>query len=193
MSEVGNVLGVEDQQWELAVQREAVVRPLVQKSALRPEDVAAACGKLGIKQAFLYRLIGRYKKSSRTSALLPGKRGRRVGTLQLKPEVAALVEASIKRWYLTSQKPKISKLERLIALEASKAGVRKPSRRAIERRIANIDLKRLLEAREGPEVARDKVTPVSGQFTAVRPLEIVQVDHTRVDVFVVDERHRLPI
>jgi putative transposase len=193
MSEVTGVLHVDDKQWELAVLREAVIRPLAQKVVLLPEDIAAACVKLGIKQAFLYRLISRYKANSRASALLPGKRGRRVGTAQLKPEVVAIVEASIERWYLTSQKLKISKLERLIALEASKAGVQKPSRRAIERRIANIDLKRLLETREGPGVARDKAVPVIGQFTAVRPLETVQVDHTRVDVFVVDEKHRLPI
>jgi hypothetical protein len=50
-----------------------------------------------------------------------------------------------------------------------------------------------LGARQGPDAARDRrsaggvAPPVTGL------LEQVQVDHTPVDVIVVDERHRLPI
>jgi putative transposase len=34
---------------------------------------------------------------------------------------------------------------------------------------------------------------VPGEFSASRPLEIVQVDHTKADIFVVDEETRAPI
>ena len=177
----------------MAVQREIVLRPLAQKRQLSPDEIEAACAKLTIGKAMLYRLIARYKDDGRTSALLPRKRGRRAGTSQLKPDAESIVGSGIERWYLTRQKPSVSNLERMIAVEATKAGIPKPSRKAIERRIARIDAHRLVAAREGQEVARATTKPAPGQFLATRPLEIVQVDHTRVDVFVVDEKHRLPI
>ena len=37
------------------------------------------------------------------------------------------------------------------------------------------------------------VDPTPGEYTASRPLEVVQIDHTQVDVIVVDEQSREPI
>jgi putative transposase len=37
------------------------------------------------------------------------------------------------------------------------------------------------------------VTPTPAEYTASRPLEVVQIDHTQVDVIVVDEQSREPI
>ncbi|PWT98396.1 MAG: transposase [Candidatus Melainabacteria bacterium] len=193
MSATRHPLQAKAEPWQSAVQREMVVRPLAQKPDLCPEEMKAACAKLGVSKAFLYRLLSRYRNDPRTSALLPRKRGRPVGTSQLNANAEAIVDCGIERWYLTRQKLSISKLERMIGIEASKAGIPKPSRKAIERRIARIGARRLVGAREGHEAARVKTQPVIGQFLATRPLEIVQVDHTRVDVFVVDEEHRLPI
>src|SRR5215467_12427668 len=45
--------------------------------------------------------------------------------------------------------------------------------------------------------ARTKIvkatTATPGEYSASRPLEVVQIDHTRADVFVVDEQTRTPI
>ncbi|WP_371813647.1 transposase family protein [Ensifer sp. ENS07] len=38
-----------------------------------------------------------------------------------------------------------------------------------------------------------RTTAVPGMLAASRPLQIVQVDHTKADIFVVDEETRLPI
>ena len=35
--------------------------------------------------------------------------------------------------------------------------------------------------------------PVPGTLSTARPLEIVQIDHTKADIFVVDEKSRKPI
>jgi putative transposase len=37
------------------------------------------------------------------------------------------------------------------------------------------------------------ITAVPGSFEFSRPLEVVQIDHTKADIFVVDEKTRLPI
>lgn len=56
-----------------------------------------------------------------------------------------------------------------------------------------IDARTLLAKREGAKTANDKLRPVIGQLTVERALACVQVDHTKVDVIVVDDDARLPI
>ena len=51
----------------------------------------------------------------------------------------------------------------------------------------------LLQDREGAEAARARFAPVVGEYRASHALEVVQIDHTKVDVFVVDFVHREPI
>ena len=48
-----------------------------------------------------------------------------------------------------------------------------------------------LRRKDEPTIKATKATP--GHYVAARPLEIVQIDHTRVDVVVVDEETREPI
>ena len=48
-------------------------------------------------------------------------------------------------------------------------------------------------AREGAISARDGFRPVIGEYRADHALQIVHIDHTPVDVFVVDAVHRRPI
>ncbi|MGA9766417.1 MAG: Mu transposase C-terminal domain-containing protein [Rhodomicrobium sp.] len=114
-----------------------------------------------------------------------------MGVLSDKAE--EIIKNAVQTYFLSSQKPRVSKLRQIIALEAYKAGLPCPSRKAIDLRIKSIDPRTFLAKREGTKAANDKTRPVTGCLQAARPLEIVQVDHTKIDVIVVDEKHRLPI
>ena len=72
-------------------------------------------------------------------------------------------------------------------------GGRPPSWDAIKARVARKDERLLLQDREGAEAARARFAPVVGEYRASHALEVVQIDHTKVDVFVVDFVHREPI
>jgi putative transposase len=52
---------------------------------------------------------------------------------------------------------------------------------------------RFLPGGEGRKAARDRFTPATGSVEAPWPLSLVQIDHTLVDVIVVDTVTRLPI
>lgn len=182
-----------DEAWELAVRRESVIRGLLEKGDLTADDTNEACQALEISLTLLYRLIKRYKNDRRTSSLLPQKRGRPKGISVLAPEVEKLIDQGIANHYLTSQKPSVAKLERVIASEARKVGLPCPSRTAISSRINLLDQRVVIAKREGAKTANMTVAPMPGKYNISRPLEVVEVDHTRVDVFVVDEKDRLPI
>lgn len=72
-------------------------------------------------------------------------------------------------------------------------GARPPSWDAIKARVARKDERLLLQDREGAEAARARFAPVVGEYRASHALEVVQIDHTKVDVFVIDSVHREPI
>src|SRR5438105_4169855 len=87
----------------------------------------------------------------------------------------------------------VAALEREIAYRCQRHGFRRPNRRTIQRRLDALDPKAVVEARLGAKAAIQLYGPIGGSATAeLRPLELVQVDHTLADVIVVDEQQRLP-
>jgi putative transposase len=72
-------------------------------------------------------------------------------------------------------------------------GLRAPSRGTVVRRIAAIDPIAQVSAREGAGAARALRSAGGSAPVVSRLLQQVQIDHTVIDVIVVDERHRLPL
>jgi putative transposase len=72
-------------------------------------------------------------------------------------------------------------------------GLQALSRGTVLRRIAQLDPVRATLEREGPDAARPLRPAGRVPPEITRLLQQVQMDHTPVDVIVVDERHRLPI
>lgn len=68
-----------------------------------------------------------------------------------------------------------------------------PCRKALQARIDALPPRTALEKREGKKTADDRFRAVTREYVAEYPLQIVEIDHTRVDVFVVDDVHRQPI
>ena len=69
-----------------------------------------------------------------------------------------------------------------------------PNFRTVKRRVDTIDAKEHVRKRSGAKAARDRFRPTRVMSTAdLLPLERVQIDHTRIDVVVVNEGDRLPV
>ncbi|GAA3083761.1 DDE-type integrase/transposase/recombinase [Streptomyces olivoverticillatus] len=112
---------------------------------------------------------------------------------ELSDDVEAIVVEVLRKRYLTRQRRSVAAVYREIARQCRLRGLRVPSRGTVARRIARLDPASSVAAREGDEAAR-RLQPAGGVPPAVTGLlEQVQVDHTPVDVIVVDEQHRLPI
>jgi hypothetical protein len=78
--------------------------------------------------------------------------------------------------------------------QCHRKGLRMPNFRTVKRRVDEIDAKEHLRKRAGANAANDRFRPTRVLSTTdLLSLERVQIDHTRVDVIVVDEGDRLPI
>ena len=186
-------LDVADDKWREAVAREAIIRPLAGAGPLSPTEVKTACRALGLRRARLYALIERYRSEPVTSAMLSAKPGPPRGARHLGADVEAVIEEAIRDNYLTRQKQSVSALHDHIRQLCRARGVAIPSRNAVRARVASIDRRALVGAREGAKAVRDGFKPVVREYRADYALQIVQIDHTPVDVFVVDAVHRRAI
>ncbi len=188
------VLTAPAQAWDVAVRQAGVIGRLAEKGTVGLEAADKAADELGVSRRQVYVLVGRWRAGEGVvSDLLPGRSSGGRGGGRLPAEVEAIVREVLRSRYLTRQRRTVAAVHREIARQCRVRGLRAPSRGTVLRRIAQLDPVRSVTAREGSDAAR-ALRPAGGVPPEVTGLlEQVQVDHTPVDVIVVDERHRLPI
>src|SRR5215472_7810894 len=148
-------------------------------------------GRTG-SRATLYRLITAYRQTPTVEALEPRQRGRRKGALVLDKPRHDLIRKTIREVYLKPQRPTMGYLVGQVHLRFAQQGWPLPDRRTVKARVDEIE--RRFAARKRQDAAAIKATtPVPGQYKASRPLEVIQIDHTLVDLVVVDEETRAPL
>ncbi|WEX12323.1 Mu transposase C-terminal domain-containing protein [Chelativorans sp. AA-79] len=184
---------VGDDCWRQAVERETVIRPLVAKGPLSPADVGVACRQLGLGRARLYQLVRRYRHTPVTSSLLSVSPGPEKGRRLLTEEMEELIETAMRDTYRRRERPTVSALHDRVCELCHRRGLIPPSWNAVRTRVDQADLRALVRDREGARAARERFDPVVQEYRADHALHIVQIDHTLVDLFIVDAVHRRPL
>ena len=179
--------------WNRARHRESILRPLATQSSLSEADIRLGSKQMGIGRAYFYRLLAAYKLRPQTSTLLPGRDGLAAGTHLLPPGTESLVHRCIEEFYMSRVRPSFAALKRRISQECRRIEVPVPNHRTIKRRLATYDPKELSKARFGAKVAEEAFRPVQVNHQPTLPFQLLQVDHSPVDLIVLDERDRLPI
>ena len=180
-----------DKDWKEAEFRAKVLAELPEQ--LTEGDVEWAMGKLNISRATVFRLAKQFREDARTSALLPNSSGPKPGMQPLDPAVEAIVSRLFRDFYATRRKPTKTRFWREVAADCDARGLAPPSIRRLGRWLDLKDQARLMMRREGRDKAERRHLATPGALTANRPLDIVQIDHTRADVTVVDPVTRLPL
>ena len=182
---------VADKDWEEAEFRARVLAELPEQ--LSESDVEWAMRQLGVSRATVYRLARQFREDARTSALLPNTSGRKPGMLPLDPAVEAIVVHHFKGFYATRRKPTKTRFWREVATDCKAKGLAPPSIRRLGRWLDLKDQAKLMARREGKDKAERRHLATPGTLTAAHPLDIVQIDHTKADVTVVDPVTRRPL
>ena len=183
-----------DADWDTAVEREPLIRTLAEEERLTKEQLQQAMLALRVRRGLLYKLLHRYRQRPQTSSLLPWKRGRCEGVRLLAPEREELLKSCIREFYLTLERPSMAAFIREVKRCFSEHHFPAPDYQTVRRRVAALDRRLAMRKREGSKRARDRLGLVGiSTLRADLPLDIVQIDHTLVDVSVVDREHRLSI
>lgn len=188
------VLAADDEAWERVARQAAVIGPLARLDVIGLAQADVAANELGISRRQVYTLLERWRGGQGMATdLLPGASAGGRGKGRLATETERVVEEVLRTRYMTRQRLTRSAVHREIVIRCRALGLVAPSRGAVDRRIARLEPVAAALAREGRDAA-DRLRAFAGTPPEItRALQRVQVDHTPVDVVVVDERERLPI
>lgn len=194
MQKQPNWQSASENDWEAARRREKLIRPLIARGSITHNDVDAAAAGLGLSRSFMYKLLARYRRRPQTSSLLFAKRGRPEDSRSLDPEREQLIQNAIREFYLRRERPRMADLIKELCRLCDQQNLKAPNYRTIRKRVQALDAKLALQRRHGSKIANAKYQPVGiSPLSALAPLELFQIDHTPVDVIVVDEQDRLPV
>lgn len=180
-----------DKDWEAAEYRAMVLAELPDQ--LTQGNVEWAMRQLDVSRATVFRLVKQFRKDGRTSALLPDSRGPKPGMQPLDPAVEEIVSGHFRDFYATRRKPTKTRFWREVAADCRAQELAPPSIRRLGRWLEKHDQAKLMARREGKDKAERRHLATPGGLTANDPLDIVQIDHTKADVTVVDPVTRRPL
>ena len=191
---VTELADIEDKDWQRARERFAIIQPLVDDPDCTRDKVHARAVSVGRHPATLYRWLQSYRHNGQLSTLAPAKPGVRRGYSRLAPEVETVLAATIDEFYLHGQKRSARHTYQEVARRCRNAGLQRPHANTVRNRIKALSDKEKLRRREGGKAMRDKYMPMPGAFPGADwPLAVVQIDHTPVDLMLVDDVHRRPV
>lgn len=179
--------------WTKAVLREALIRPLAAAKRIPAARLARASRDLGLKRTRLYELIALYRAAPVVSSLIDAVPGQERGSRRLSAEIEGMIDAAIRDTYRSRERPTVRALHDRVRQLCHEAGMRAPSWKAVAARVRQADRRVVFRDREGAKAARQRFEPVIQEYTADYAFHIVQIDHTLVDLFIVDTVHRRPL
>lgn len=189
-----DIISVDKVHWDEADRRYGFIKPLLDAPRRTREMVEEQARSAGVHAGTIYRWISNYRGSEQMSALLPNKRGFKKGGSRLLPEIDVIVTATIDDFYLNKQKRSVKKTCEEVENRCRNAGFKPPHRNTIRNRVNELSDKDKVERRHGRKAASDAFDPAPGSFPGADfPLAYVQIDHTLLDIILVDEIGRRPI
>ncbi len=147
----------------------------------------------GVHYTSIYNWLRNFETTGTVSALIRQTRSDK-GKSLLDEKLNSIITSCIDIHFLTKQKKSAAKVIVQICKACAKEGITAPHPNTIRNRIKGLDSYQKLKAREGNKAARDKYAPIKGHIPGANfPLAITQIDHTLIDMILVDDVSRQPI
>ncbi|WP_412706724.1 Transposon Tn7 transposition protein TnsB (plasmid) [Aeromonas rivipollensis] len=183
-----------DEAWAQARHRTEIIGPLAALEVVGHEAADEAAQALGLSRRQVYVLIRRARQGTGlVTDLTPGRSGGGKGKGRLPEPVERIIRELLQKRFLTKRKRSLAAFHREVAQACKTQKLPVPARNTVAQRIAGLHPAKIARSRGGQDAAR----PLQGAGgippEVTMPLEQVQIDHTVIDLIVVDERDRQPI
>lgn len=191
---------ISDNDWKIANDRYSIIKPIldVERNTNleinKTEFIKEICLKKNIGYTTIYRWLGLYNTTGLVSSLVPSKKTGGQGSSRLNSETELILKDTIDNFYLNSSKQTKKNTAIECIRRCKNAGVEAPHVNTIFNRINALDKKNALTKRLGYMEISQKVSPSPGKYEEAKfPLDVIQIDHTVLDIMVVSEEDRTSI
>jgi len=189
---VKTVSDLSEADWQIALKRYQIIEPLLNNEPGVTAELVA--GHAGIGRMTVFRWLKRYKETGSVMALADQPNDHGKGNSLLDPEVEEVIRSIIDKRYLNKQKLNATKITLDVTVACRQSGLKAPHYLTVLSRINQVSAEQKLASRQHFIVARNKYEPHQGSFPdAEYPLAAIQIDHTLLDILVVDELYRQPV
>lgn len=183
-----------DEAWAQARHRTEIIGPLAALEVVGHEAADEAAQALGLSRRQVYVLIRRARQGTGlVTDLTPGRSGGGKGKGRLPEPVERIIRELLQKRFLTKQKRSLAAFHREVAQACKTQKLPVPARNTVAQRIAGLHPAKIARSRGGQDAARPLQGAGGIPSEVTMPLEQVQIDHTVIDLIVVDERDRQPI
>lgn len=178
---------------EKAEIRFKIIQPFLSELRGNKSELVKIAKEHGYNVSTLYKWIFRYETCGHVGGLVDsegrgGKGGKRLGD----EKIEEIISESIEEVYLNSKS--VNKTFDKIRMICEDLDLQVPHISTIRRRIKGIPEYEKKRRREGVNTADNQFEARPGQFPgATTPLSVVQIDHTILDIFLVDDDDREPL
>lgn len=180
---------------DIVLKRFAIIEEAVKRN-LSKREIVEISQKHGIHYTTVYRMIREYKKTESPASLLPKTHNRGgKGKSRLDPAVDDVIRLHFddinKDKHVDITKLSVTSLHQDIKMKCRSLKLKPPTWNTVNDRLEKfIQEKKLTRSRKH----RTRRITAGGTFPdANRPLDVVQIDHTPLDIILVDEKDRKPI
>jgi putative transposase len=184
---------IPDADWQIANHKFDVIHPLLEINSRTSASIESRAQECKVSSSTIYNWLRAYESEGKVTALLPRERCDK-GQKKLSENLELIIEDTIKSEYLTSQRKSVNKVYQEIKWRCKAAGAKPPHPNTVRNRIIALGGKLSTCKRFGLKEADAQYNPLQGNFPGADwPLAVVQIDHTKLDIFLVDDIDRKPV
>lgn len=169
------------------------IRPLLNRIDRTSEAIQNRAAEYRVHPSTLYRRLAAWDLHGRQEALIPRRSDGGRGKGRLDPNVEEITATSIESSFLTRQKLTIKDVAMEVRRACELGGFRAPHLNTIARRVHQVSAEVVARKRIGKKAA-ERFQPRPTRFEGAKyPLSIIEIDHTKLDLMLVDDTDRFPI
>lgn len=183
-------LAVFEAEWKRACALALSLRPWQGRARVPSSTLGEIASAHRVSTRQIQRLRHRLQAADKTSALVRQVGGWPTGRSRLSAKVELIIAKLTRKYFLKRERPSQREFAEYTRSVCRRIRLEAPSRNAVLLRLARLDPRDRDRARLGRHAAKQKHEARPGQLLAHRPLELIEIDHTRADVMVVDPENR---
>ena len=182
----GKDIARNEREWERAFALRRDLAPFLDKGFQTRGALQDFCCTHECSRATAYRYLQKARLDDSASILRRAKPGRKFMSVGLSSQHETIIDRVLRGTYLTRNKISVQGALEAANIELAGQGLTTISEDVLKNRIRLMQDRFVERRRNGGQAARQKFQIIKGRNVVRDPLAVVQIDHTLLDVMVVD-------